>query len=150
MPLGTNLLAPPWICPGILSRFGLGAALAKARAEAAKVGDQGRSWLPIGGNDDDENNAKQKQQIQQQRSQPPPPKLSTDNTTTADLPPGLPLDKGNKQGDKQRSRSRTPTTEDKKNLALSPTAADFMAPPDMSERQKEIQSSLFKMLGQHE
>eukprot|EP00578_Thalassiosira_sp_NH16_P017785 CAMPEP_0181128154 /NCGR_PEP_ID=MMETSP1071-20121207/28595_1 /TAXON_ID=35127 /ORGANISM="Thalassiosira sp., Strain NH16" /LENGTH=860 /DNA_ID=CAMNT_0023213971 /DNA_START=103 /DNA_END=2685 /DNA_ORIENTATION=+ len=146
VPLGTNLLAPPWICPGILRGFGLGAAIAKARADAASLGG-GRSWLPINTNDD-ATTGEDRRQVGRQRSQPhPSKKVSMD----ADLPPGLPLEKGGGSGCRSRSCTEVPSVGDG---ITSPTVDDFLAaaqaPPDMSERQKEIQSSLFKMLGQHE
>ncbi|KAL9188255.1 hypothetical protein ACHAXT_006633 [Thalassiosira profunda] len=130
VPLGTNLLAPPWISPSF-NRMGLGAAIAKARAgksvsASAPPRSGERDWLPA--NDD--------RGLQRVQS----PRKSLDGNALdrgEDIPPGLPLNADT------RSRSCT-------DAAVSPTGADFLAPPDMSERQKEIQGSLFKMLGQHE
>ena len=122
VPLGTNLLAPPWICQATFSKY---MAMEKARAEASTSG--GRKWLPIDGV------AQQQQQLQRQRSQPVASRKSG-------LPPAaMSIEKG----------TRTRSTTD----ASTPTAADYAGVselPDMSERQKEIQQSLFMMLGQQE
>lgn len=129
VPLGTNLLIPPWIPPGeVLNRLGLGVAVERARLEAAKKSKGDRCWIPV----DDKKTSQQQQ-----------PKTSFDDGTLKqrqDQPPGVPVD----------SRSRScPSVQ-------SPTSsADAMAKlppdlPDMSERQKEIQASLFKMLGQQD
>lgn len=131
VPLGTNLFAPPWSALSSKTRLEMGSALENARDRAATSTSEDRNWLPI--NDD---NAPGQQQVRRQRSQPPPSSAASgevkrDETTA---PPGLPLDS-----------ARTESCTD----ADSP-AGEAFAPPDMSERQKEIQSSLFKMLGQQE
>ncbi|KAL7542491.1 hypothetical protein ACHAXR_012012 [Thalassiosira sp. AJA248-18] len=141
VPLGTNLLAPPWICPGGLNRLGLGQAIEQARAEASKNSDD-RCWLPI-----DDNNMAQQQQ-QQIQKQAPKKKVSLDDTALNS--PGLPFEQG---GPRSRSCTDVHLRSPRGGRPDSPTAEDILeasAPPDMSERQKEIQSSLFKMLGQHE
>ena len=125
VPLGTNLLSPPWICQATFSKYMLGKAMEKTRAEAST--SDGRKWLPIDGV------AQQQQQLQRQRSQPVASRKSG-------LPPaGMSIEK----------ESRTRSTTD----ASTPTTADYAGVselPDMSERQKEIQQSLFMMLGQQE
>lgn len=135
MPMGTNLFAPPWSSQGFFSTMGLNQALQKARIEALSLNSEERNWLPL--------NDTSQQQLLRQRSQPPGSRTVSNNENTAkqgrDPPPGLPFNRS------VRNRSDT--------VATSPTSAEIMAataPPDMSERQKEIQSSLFKMLGQHE
>jgi len=147
VPLGTNLFAPPWISPGTFRGMGLGELLQKARAEASSPGSKSdRHWLPL---NDDAEQKQQQQPLQRQRSQPSPSKRSNSGNALkneADPPPGLPFEKGN-------ARSRSVPDAQSPGMQPSPTAADFLeasAPPDMSARQKEIQSSLFKMLGQHE
>eukprot|EP00571_Detonula_confervacea_P015627 CAMPEP_0172308426 /NCGR_PEP_ID=MMETSP1058-20130122/9015_1 /TAXON_ID=83371 /ORGANISM="Detonula confervacea, Strain CCMP 353" /LENGTH=774 /DNA_ID=CAMNT_0013020835 /DNA_START=134 /DNA_END=2455 /DNA_ORIENTATION=+ len=131
VPLGTNLLAPPWICPGTFSRLGLAEAIAKARAGVSSSSDE-RSWVPL----NDTAQQKQQQQLQRQRSQPPP---ASRKVSIGDNPqPGLSLEKGN-------HRSRSCTDSSSNEVPSSPTAAELLAasaPPDMTERQKEIQSSL--------
>mmetsp|Transcript_33868 Transcript_33868/g.62253 ORF Transcript_33868/g.62253 Transcript_33868/m.62253 type:complete len:146 (+) Transcript_33868:34-471(+) len=135
VPLGTNLFAPPWRSRGFFSKFGLGDAIQKARMKASSSSnDDKRNWLPV--------NDSQQQQLRRQRSQPSTVRNSAALKAEEDPPPGLPFEKGGSV----RSRSCT-------DALTSPTAAEIMevsAPPDMSERQKEIQSSLFKMLGQQE
>ena len=127
IPLGTNLLAPPWICSETFSKMMMGkmGKAAQAEKKTTTATSEERSWIPIDGV------AQQQQQLQRQRSQPAASKSAEKK------PPSLPLEK--------HSRSCTDAT--------SPTTDDYMAAselPDMSERQKEIQQSLFKMLGQQE
>jgi len=135
VPLGTNLFAPPWRSRGFFSKLGLGDAIQKARMEASSSrNDDKRNWLPV--------NDSQQQQLRRQRSQPSTVRNSAALKAEEDPPPGLPYEKDSSV----RSRSCT-------DALTSPAAAEIMeasAPPDMSERQKEIQSSLFKMLGQQE
>eukprot|EP00584_Thalassiosira_punctigera_P009192 CAMPEP_0172531334 /NCGR_PEP_ID=MMETSP1067-20121228/4784_1 /TAXON_ID=265564 ORGANISM="Thalassiosira punctigera, Strain Tpunct2005C2" /NCGR_SAMPLE_ID=MMETSP1067 /ASSEMBLY_ACC=CAM_ASM_000444 /LENGTH=751 /DNA_ID=CAMNT_0013315705 /DNA_START=115 /DNA_END=2370 /DNA_ORIENTATION=+ len=131
VPVGTNLFSPPWTSRTIFNKFGLGKALEKARLEASSFNSDERNWLPING---------EQERLRRQRSQPPASISNGGNALKRgeDPPPGLPLGS-------TRSRSCTDVP--------SPTAAEILAasqPPDMSERQKEIQSSLFKMLGQQE
>ena len=126
VPLGTNLLAPPWICSGTFSRL-MNKSMQGSTSTSTKGGD-GRNWIPIDGV------GQQQKQLQRQRTQPPASMKSSNGYKS---PPGMPLEK--------HSRSMSD--------AASPTTEDYCGAselPDMSERQKEIQSSLFKMLGQHE
>jgi len=126
VPLGTNLLAPPWICFGTFSRL-MNKSMQGSSTSTSKSGD-GRNWIPIDGV------GQQQKQLQRQRTQPPASMKSSNDYKS---PPGMPLEK--------HSRSMSD--------AASPTTEDYCGAselPDMSERQKEIQSSLFKMLGQHE
>lgn len=129
MPLGTNLLAPPWHASGVGI---LGGSTENARACASSLSKR-RSWLPVNGS------AEQQMQIPRQRSHPPI------SSKSLDVPPGLPLTQHG-----VRIRSYT----EESNITCSPsTPANFLevAPlPDMSERQKKIQRSIFKVLGQHE
>jgi len=144
VPLGTNLFAPPWSCPKPFHRMGLGieTALERARAAVASAtasattpphaaaslerqwSSNERRWLPH------DNIASR--EPQRQRSQPFPGRGE-------EPPPGLPLDGVRSRSDDVRGPSRD----------AAPPTTEF-SPPDMSERQKEIQSSLFKMLGRDE
>jgi len=127
-----------------LGRFGLSASMDKARAEAASISashsaskTEERSWLPV-------DDTPQSQEQKQQQHNSVASKGSRDDISLNrhdNPPPGLPLNPA-------CGRSRSVP------VATSPTNAEFLPPeselPDMSERQKEIQSSLFKMLGQEE
>lgn len=91
----------------------------------------GRSWLPITDSEHPQNEEKR-----------PASAVSFDDKALMqgdNPPPALPSNQGC-----VRSRSCTEP-------CISPPGADYYsALPDMSERQKAVQDSLFKMLGQHE
>ena len=149
VPLGTDLLNPPWSSPVTLNSMGLGQTIEQARVEL-----------------DEEH-----QQLQRRQSQPHALKVSNDDNTFnqgADRPAGLPFP-FNRGAVRSRScivSSSTAAAEipplgcpfpfrqgggSCTQVASSSMAAEILeacAPPDMSVRQKEIQSSLSKMLGQ--
>ena len=123
-----NFFAPPRRSQGPLGATGLDWALQTARAEAAALPPEKRNWLPLDG---------------ASRRQPRASPMTSNNDNVArqgrDPPPGLPFNRN------IRHRSDT--------VATSPAATEIMlgtAPLDMPERQREIQSSLFKMLGQEQ
>jgi pimeloyl-ACP methyl ester carboxylesterase len=107
VPLGTSLIAPPWLSPENLK--GLSSFL-KVR------GGAGRLWLPA------EDSRQDKKKQQQRRLKPP----SFNDDVIA-------------------SGSRNTSVVSRKNVGQN--NYDL---PDMSKRQQDIQSSLFKMLGQDE
>ncbi|KAL3800601.1 hypothetical protein ACHAW5_001069 [Stephanodiscus triporus] len=140
VPLGTNLFLPPWLREEdggprgeavSMKALALDRAIEKARADASSLSD-GRAWLSV-----NDAGAPGQQRVQKQRSK----QISKDCKISSDIP----LDKGQLRGRWCTYASRNEIT--------SHTAADFTSLselPDMSKRQKDIQSSLFKMLGQRE
>jgi hypothetical protein len=123
VPLGTNLCVPPWSSP-LSVILGQGTANENGYTE-------GRSWLPVNDTAHPQNQEKR-----------PASAVSFDDKALMEgdnPPPALPSNQGY-----VRSRSCTEP-------CISPPGADYYsALPDMSERQKAVQDSLFKMLGQHE
>lgn len=113
VPLGCNLLAPPWVFPG--NSFGL-----------APSAFPGRSWIPV-------DSSKQQQ------------KKASGATPSRNSPPEMPLKENRINESVNESSTQSATYRKKAKAYLAATA-----PPDMTERQKDIQSSLFKMLGQYE
>ena len=128
MPMGTNLSAPPWVS----STVGYRTRTPDVYSSLA----QRRSWLPVNGS----SVADQHQQpIPRQRSHP---SLSSTSTTSSSVPPDVPLDTHGMRS----SRSCV----ENNHVTASPPTTPMLPLPDMSERQVNIQRSLFKMLGQHE
>ncbi|KAL3811571.1 hypothetical protein ACHAXA_006856 [Cyclostephanos tholiformis] len=137
VPMGTNLFLPPWFregegCPrGEADRIKT-LAMLRARAEVSSSSDR-RAWLPV-----NDSGGGEQTLLQQQRSHP--------SSQDCNLQNEILLEKG-------QLRARSCTSALRNEFISSHTAADFRASlelPDMSQRQKDIQSSLFKMLGQHE
>jgi pimeloyl-ACP methyl ester carboxylesterase len=135
VPMGTNLFLPPWFGEGEGGPRGeadriKAQAMNRARAEAFALSDR-RAWLSV-----NDNRETEPFPLQKQRSQP----SSKDSSLQNDIL----LEKG-----QLRTRSCTPAL---RNVSLHP-ATNYSASlelPDMSKRQKDIQSSLFKMLGKNE
>ncbi len=127
VPMGTNLSAPPWV--------GKTAEYSARTSEASLSLAERRSWLPMNVTSVA---AQHQQPIPRQRSHPP---LSSSSTTSSSPPPGLPLDT-------HRMRSRS--CAEKSYVTASPPTTPTLPLPDTSERQVNIQRSLFKMLGRHE
>ena len=132
VPMGTNLFLPPWLREDVgMKALALDTAIEKARADASSLSD-GRAWLSV-----NDAGAPGQQRVQKQRSK----QFSKDCKKSSEVP----LEKGQLRGRSCTYASRNEIT--------SHTAADFTSSselPDMSKRQKDIQSSLFKMLGQRE
>lgn len=138
MPLGTNLLAPPWVSNTSVTMLGRTFENI-ARVEASSSLEQSRSWIPVNGAVVEQN----QQPIPRQRSHPP---LSSESSTSSSLPPGFPLDSNG-----MRSRSCADDSYVTASPPATPATLMEVTPlPEMSERQKNIQLSLFKMLGKHE
>ena len=110
VPLGTSLIAPPWLSPENLK--GLSSFL-----KVGRRGDAGRLWLSV----EDSRQDKKKQQHQRRLK---PPSFNDDDIA---------------------SGSRNTSVVARKNVRQN--NYDL---PDMSKRQQDIQSSLFKMLGQED
>jgi ABC-type phosphate transport system auxiliary subunit len=133
--MGTNLFLPPWYREGEGGPRGEAdriktLAMNRARAEAIALSDR-RTSLSV-----NDNRGTEQFPLQKQRSQP--------SSKDSNLQNDILLEKS-----QLRTRSCTPAS---RNVSLH-TAADFSASlelPDMSKRQKDIQSSLFKILGQNE
>ena len=109
VPLGTSLIAPPWLSPENLK--GLSSFL-----KVGRRGGTGRLWLPV------EDSRQDKKKQQQRRLKPP----SFNDDVIA-------------------SGSRNTSVVSRKNVGQNNYEL-----PDMSKRQQDIQSSLFKMLGQED
>ncbi|KAL7552832.1 hypothetical protein ACHAWF_016076 [Thalassiosira exigua] len=135
-PPGTNLLLPPWIrpAPALLRRAHLAAAMRRARGQASSISESQStdgSWPPPG----------------DKRAAAPGKGRGPAGTSRDDLSVGRREDPPGPGPSLSQDGARS------RSVPISPTAAEVAgAPelPDMTERQKEIQSSLFKMLGQQE
>jgi hypothetical protein len=139
--MGTNLLLPPWLIEegggprgdaDRMKKLATNRANEKARTESSTLSDE-RAWLSV-----DDSGATGQRVLQRHRSQP--------SSKDCDSRPEISLEKA-------RLRSRSYTIASRNETIPSHTAVDFAASselPDMSKRQKDIQSSLFKMLGQRE
>ncbi|KAL7516168.1 hypothetical protein ACHAWX_001212, partial [Stephanocyclus meneghinianus] len=138
VPLGVNLLAPPWLHKGVRPT---------ASMDGGKAGSvPGRSWLPLG--------EQQREQHHQRRKQRPQDEGSVDGepigclNKSREVPPELPLASLNKPSH-HSSRDDELVAAREEGYSVSKDAVlAAAAPPDMSEAQKDIQASLFKMLGQ--
>ena len=141
VPMGTNLLLPPWLIEegggprgdaDRMKKLATNRANEKARTESSTLSDE-RAWLSV-----DDSGATGQRVLQRHRSQP--------SSKDCDSRPEISLEKA-------RLRSRSYTIASRNETIPSHTAVDFAASselPDMSKRQKDIQSSLFKILGQRE
>lgn len=127
VPLGTNLSAPPWVSNTMGS-------IARSLEASLSLAEK-RTWLPVTGTVAEQ---QYQQSIPRQRSHPP---FASTSSTSSSLPPGIPLDAND-----MRSRSCA----DGSYVTASPPTTPMLPLPDMSERQTNIQRSLFKMLGRHE
>ena len=125
VPLGVNLLMPPWL----LGRKGIRSCPLVNRGGRNKSVPE-RSWLPV--------RQEQKHEQQQQRRKQMVQGNDDDREQTdclgedKKMPPDMPLD----------------SLKESSHLEDEALAASASALPDMAERQKDIQSSLFRMLGQ--
>jgi pimeloyl-ACP methyl ester carboxylesterase len=114
VPLGTSLMAPPWLAPENLK------ALSSSLTERKRGSGSGRLWLPI---DDSRHSSRDMKNRHQQPL----------------VHPSL-----NDEGP-----SGSCTSASRKNGRQQSNAASYDL-PDMSKRQQQIQTSLFKMLGRDE
>ena len=132
VPMGVNLLAPPWLHKGVRPT---------ASGDGRKMGSlSGRSWLPL--------KEQQRHQYQQKRNRRPQDGDAVDGEQSdclskkREVPPELPLAPLNEAS---HSSNEDEVVAARKEEYSATKDAVF---PDMSETQKDIQASLFKMLGQ--
>mmetsp|Transcript_395 Transcript_395/g.650 ORF Transcript_395/g.650 Transcript_395/m.650 type:complete len:228 (+) Transcript_395:1-684(+) len=126
VPPDTNLVAPPWLSPENLRSLSTSLKLRRGKGG-------GRSWLSAV---DPRQSLQEERKKQQQHRQRPsaPPSLNPEDGVCF-------------------SRSSTDVSRNnaqQNNNSVAPYDASGATLPDMSKRQKEIQSSLFKMLGENE
>ncbi|KAL3799810.1 hypothetical protein HJC23_010460 [Cyclotella cryptica] len=138
VPLGVNLLAPPWLHKGARPT----ASVDRGKGKMGSV--PGRSWLPL---------REQREQRQQRRKQRPQGGSAVDGAQgdclnkRSEEPPELPLSPLNEPSRSSHDDGVVVARKERHSPSKDAVLA-AAAPPDMSETQKDIQASLFKMLGQ--